>query len=153
MLKVFTAFGVKVSVLVHATAWAGEASSPAAPPAGSTSSNIWDGVYSNAQAKRGDTLYAQHCAMCHMIDMGGKEPAPELAGDNFLSKWLGRSVGDLYSQVASTMPAGNPAILTPAQYADVIAVLLQANNFKAGKSDLSSDTAKLNKITIKKKGG
>lgn len=86
-----------------------------------------------------------------MIDMGGKEPAPELAGDNFLSKWLGRSVGDLYSQIATTMPAGNPATLTSAQYADVVAVLLQANNFKAGKGELGSDTAALNKIAIKKR--
>jgi mono/diheme cytochrome c family protein len=127
---------------------------PAAPAAagGAMPTNIWDGIYTNAQAKRGDVLYAQHCAMCHMVDMGGKEPAPELAGDNFLSKWLGLNVGELYERVATTMPAGNPGVLSPAEYADVVAVMLQANNFKAGKIEMKGDPAALKKIVIKKKG-
>lgn len=133
------------------------AAKPAAPAAkaaagGAMPTNIWDGIYTNAQAKRGDVLYSQHCAMCHMVDMGGKEPAPELAGDNFLSKWLGLNVGELYERVATTMPAGNPGVLTPAQYADLIAVMLQANNFKAGKTEMKADPAALKKVVIKKKG-
>ena len=129
------------------------AAKPAAAAAGGAMpTNIWDGVYSNAQAKRGDVIYAQHCAMCHMVDMGGKEPAPELAGDGFLSKWLGHDVGELYERVATTMPAGNPGTLKPSEYADIVAVLLQANNFKAGPTDMKPDVAALKKVMIKKKG-
>jgi mono/diheme cytochrome c family protein len=139
---------------------AAPAAKPAAAPAaaapaagGAAPTSIWDGVYTNAQAKRGDTIYAQHCAMCHMVDMGGKEPAPELAGDNFLSKWIGHDVGELYTRVATTMPAGNPGILKPAEVADVVALLLQANNFKGGKVEMKADEAALKKIKITKKGG
>lgn len=128
------------------------AAAPVAAAGGAMPTNIWEGIYSNAQAKRGDKLYAQHCAMCHMVDMGGKEPAPELAGDSFLSKWLGHDVGELYTRVSTTMPAGNPGILKPNEYADLIALLLQANNFKSGAADMKPDAAALKKVVIKKKG-
>lgn len=131
---------------------AAPAVAPVAAAGGAMPTNIWEGIYSNAQAKRGDKLYAQHCAMCHMVDMGGKEPAPELAGDSFLSKWLGHDVGELYTRVSTTMPAGNPGILKPNEYADLIALLLQANNFKGGAVDMKPDAAALKKVVIKKKG-
>ncbi len=138
---------------------AADAAKPAAAPAAAkpaaaaaAPTDIWGGVYTNAQAKRGDTLYAQHCAMCHMVDMGGKEPAPELAGDNFLSKWFGHDLGELYTRVATTMPAGNPGILKPSEVADVVALLLQANNFKGGQVEMKPDEAALKKVMIKKKG-
>ena len=31
----------------------------------------WDGVYTEAQAKRGEGLYAQYCASCHGPDLAG----------------------------------------------------------------------------------
>lgn len=131
---------------------AADAAKPAAPAAaGAGTTDIWQGIFTNAQAKRGDTLYSQHCAMCHMVDMGGKEPAPELAGDNFLSKWLGHDVGELYTRVSTTMPAGNPGTLKPNEYADLVALLLQANNFKGGKSELKPNAAALKKVIIEKK--
>jgi mono/diheme cytochrome c family protein len=130
------------------------AAKPAAAPAagGALPTDIWQGVFTNAQAKRGDKIYAQHCAMCHMVDMGGKEPAPELAGDNFLAKWLGHDVGELYTRVSTTMPAGNPGTLKPNEYADLVALLLQANNFKGGQVEMKPDVAALKQIKIKKKG-
>jgi cytochrome c5 len=114
--------------------------------------DIWRGIFTDAQAKRGDVLYAKHCAPCHLQDMGGKEPAPELAGDNFLAKWQGHSVGELYLRVSTTMPAGNPASLQASEYIDLVALILQANNFRSGSSELSADPAILNQIQIKKKG-
>jgi mono/diheme cytochrome c family protein len=109
------------------------------------------GVYTNAQASRGDALYAANCAQCHLPDMGGKEPAPQLAGDQFLSRWLTRSVGDLYQKV-TTMPAGKPGSLKPSEYIDLVALILQANDFPAGNSDLRPEANDLNLIKINKKG-
>ena len=40
----------------------------------------WDGIYTEAQAKRGEPLYAQYCASCHGPDLAGGEMAPGLTG-------------------------------------------------------------------------
>ena len=36
--------------------------------------NVWDGVYTAAQADRGDKLFAASCAMCHGADIKGTGP-------------------------------------------------------------------------------
>ncbi|MEQ9447359.1 MAG: cytochrome c, partial [Rhodospirillaceae bacterium] len=100
------------------------------------------------QARRGDKLYAEHCSLCHLPSMSGKEPAPELVGDMFMSKWYGLSVGDLFIRIASTMPVSNPGLLTEQQYADLVALMLEANNFPAGDDDLSADQAFMDGIAI-----
>ncbi len=121
---------------------------PPAPAPVAVTANIQDGVYTNAQARRGDKLYAEHCSLCHLPSMTGKEPAPELAGDLFLSKWLGLSVGDLFLRISTTMPVSNPGILPEDQYADLVALLLQANNFPAGDEELSADQDFMDGIKI-----
>lgn len=121
---------------------------PAAPAPVPVTANIQDGVYTNAQARRGDAVYAEHCALCHLPSMTGKEPAPELAGDLFMSKWEGMSVGDLFIRITSTMPVSNPGILSEEQYTELVALLLQANNFPAGKEDLKSDQDFMDGIRI-----
>ena len=113
-----------------------------------STANIRDGVYTNAQARRGDKLYAEHCSLCHLPSMTGKEPAPELAGDLFMSKWTGQSVGDLFIRIATTMPVSNPGLLTEKQYADLVAVLLQANNFPAGAEEIEVDQDYMDGIKI-----
>ena len=40
---------------------------------------LWDGAYSEAQARRGEPLYEQSCAECHGADLNGVEMAPGLA--------------------------------------------------------------------------
>ena len=36
---------------------------------------VWDGVYSDAQAKRGEALFGDKCAMCHGADLSGGDAA------------------------------------------------------------------------------
>jgi S-disulfanyl-L-cysteine oxidoreductase SoxD len=138
-------------LLAQSTEVAPAAAKPT-PMASPTSSEATAGIYTDAQASRGDAVYAAHCAQCHMQDMGGREPAPQLAGAVFLSKWLTRSVGDLYQKIVTTMPAGSPASLKPADYADLVALILQANGFPAGTAELPADPAALNLIKINQKG-
>ena len=45
-----------------------------------------DGVYSDAQASRGQTLYAQRCTGCHGPALAGAS-APALTGDLFTNKF------------------------------------------------------------------
>lgn len=82
--------------------------------------------------------------------MAGKDPAPELAGDKFLAKWTGHSLGELYGRIVSTMPADRPGQLAPAEYLDLVALLLSANGFAAGDRDLSGEAQALDKIMISK---
>ena len=43
-----------------------------------TSRSIWDGVYTEAQAKRGAAIYSAECAGCHGLDLTGVETASAL---------------------------------------------------------------------------
>ena len=112
---------------------------------------VWDGVYSEAQAARGKEAYRQECAACHLDSLGGADMAPGLAGNAFLTTWNELSVGDLFERTRISMPQDNPARLTRQQYVDIVAYILQTNNFPAGASELSHDLGgmKLIKILMK----
>jgi polyvinyl alcohol dehydrogenase (cytochrome) len=96
-----------------------------------------DGVYSAAQAEAGRALYAKSCATgCHGANLAGAGPTPSLAGKDFLARWSGLSVGELYRRVRTTMPKNAPGSLSDKAYLDVVAYLLSANGFPAGKDGL-----------------
>ena len=93
-----------VSTLVHAQA----------------TRTVRDGVYSNAQAARGATLYGQQCASCHGDKLEGVQ-GPPLTTDVFLGRWQAQPLSDLANKIRNTMPAGNPGSLTPQQSTDLVA--------------------------------
>ena len=68
--------------------------SPAAAQDGGRT--VWDGVYSEAQAERGRTAYARHCASCHAADLSGSLEARPLAGSRFMQDWSEDTVHTLY---------------------------------------------------------
>jgi mono/diheme cytochrome c family protein len=110
--------------------------------------SVTAGVYSADQAKRGQTVYGDACAKCHLDDLSGGATSPPLKGDEFLSGWKGKSVGALFDEVKMTMPFDSPGSLTAAQYADVLAYILSANKYPAGAKELQSDPAPLQQIKI-----
>src|SRR6516225_11350012 len=87
--------------------------------------SIWDGVYSEAQAARGEAGFSAQCARCHGANLGGTGEAPALAGPQFLSDFDGLSLGDLFDRIRTTMPQDNPASLTRDQAAEILAFLLK----------------------------
>src|SRR5215472_2239857 len=97
-----------------------------------TTRSVWDGVYTQAQAKRGEVLYAEQCASCHGLALNGGESAPPLTGGEFMSNWNTLTVGDLFDRIRSTMPANNPGHLTRDQAADIVAQILTVNQFPPG---------------------
>jgi mono/diheme cytochrome c family protein len=105
-----------------------------------------DGVYTEAQATRGATIYAASCASCHGDDLSGGGQAPALAGKDFNVDWTDLTMADLFDRTQGTMPADKPGTMTPAQTADVIAFLLKKGNFPVGASDLPADAAALKAI-------
>lgn len=63
-----------------------------AQSAGKTS---WDGVYSQAQARRGEAAYSKSCAGCHGAELMGADTAPSLTGPEFNAGWNDLSADDL----------------------------------------------------------
>lgn len=106
----------------------------------------WDAVYSAEQATRGETLYAEHCASCHAPDLSGGEIAPALTGGDFSSTWNDLTLGDLFERVRISMPPGNPAGVSRAQKADILAFILSKGNYPAGAGELPSQTEALRTI-------
>ncbi len=109
---------------------------------------IWDGVYTDEQAGRGQRTYEQECAACHLDDLMGDGIAPSLVGSSFFFRWSDLSISDMYTAIRTTMPQGAPASLSPSGYADISAYLLQKNNVPAGDTELPSDTDDLEAIMI-----
>lgn len=109
---------------------------------------IWDGVYTDEQATRGQKVYEQECAQCHLDDLMGDGIAPSLIGSSFFFRWSELSVGDMYVAIRTTMPQGAPASLSPAGYSDISAYLLQMNKVPSGDTELPTDNDDLGDITI-----
>src|SRR5262245_60619529 len=99
--------------------------------------SVWDGVYTADQAKRGQSAYNSQCASCHGDTLGGGESAPPLAGGEFLANWSGLTVGDLFDRTRASMPQSKPGSLSREMNADILAYVLSANQFPAGKSELA----------------
>ncbi len=116
--------------------------------AGEGSRSVWDGVYTDDQAKRGEALYQKECAKCHGASLTGGEEAPPLAGAAFLANWSGTTMGDLIERVRTTMPPDAPGRLSRQQNADILSHVLRANNFPAGKNELPRETELLKQIKI-----
>jgi mono/diheme cytochrome c family protein len=111
-----------------------------------TSRSVKDGVYADAQAARGQAIYAKQCASCHGDAMKGAQ-GPPLVGDGSLSTWRTQPLAALASKVRNTMPLDAPGTLTAAQTADVLAHMLKTGGFPAGRTELASTEDALKQIT------
>ena len=107
--------------------------------------SIADGVYSSAQAARGQQVYQAQCASCHGNALEGTI-GPPLAGDGFLSNWSTRPLAELVDKIQKTMPFNQPAALSRSQSTDLVAYMLQAGKLRAGQAELSE--ASLAQITF-----
>jgi cytochrome c len=115
-------------------------------PASSESRSVWDGVYTEEQAKRGEPIYKKECASCHGASLTGGESSPPLSGGAFFANWNGLTLGDLFERIRKTMPQTAPGKLTRQQNADVLAFMLSVNKFPAGKTELYRQTEMLKEI-------
>jgi len=114
------------------------------PP--SSGRSVWDGVYTEEQAKRGEALYEKQCSACHGDKLAGRESAPPLTGGAFLSNWNGLPLSDLFERVRRTMPQNAPGKLSRQQNADILAYVLSFNKFPAGKIELYRQSEMLKEI-------
>jgi S-disulfanyl-L-cysteine oxidoreductase SoxD len=115
--------------------------------------SVWDGVYTQDQAKRGEAQYQKECATCHgdMLEGNGqteraqslKRVLPPLSGDVFTGTWNNRPLSDLFDKIRRTMPRDTPGKITLEQNADILAYMLKFNGFPVGKMELPADPSSL----------
>jgi len=108
---------------------------------------VKDGVYTDAQASRGKAVFDMRCALCHGERLEGAA-GPPLAGDEFLAPRNSQPLSDVFDKINATMPADAPGTLQPQQVADLVAFILQANKFPAGKTELAPAAALLKQTTM-----
>jgi mono/diheme cytochrome c family protein len=117
--------------------WLVTASASQAP-----SKSVKAGVYTAAQADRGQTVFNAKCASCH---------APNRFTDDFFyTSFAGKPLWEMFDVISDSMPEDNPGSLKKEEYADVIAYLLKLNKFPTGDRELPADKDALSAIMMEK---
>ncbi|HEV8397734.1 MAG TPA: cytochrome c [Vicinamibacterales bacterium] len=115
--------------------------------------SAWTGVYTDAQADRGEREYGRTCSHCHGLSLegDGAREVPALVQDTFTRHWKGRTVQALFDSLMRSMPADDRGSMTPRMTADMIAYLLRANGAPAGDQPLPSERDALAALVIEEK--
>ena len=115
-----------------------------APIAGAAQSDTLastrDGIYTEAQSRRGKVVFDGVCAECH---------APVYFSQIFPS-WVGTPVSMLFDAIRTSMPEDRPGALSPQQYADVLAYILELNALPPGPRELPPESRQLARILIER---
>ncbi len=109
------------------------------PTASAPLHSIWQGVYTVAQATRGEEVFVRECVQCHSDKPGqtaGDGAVPSLVGEDFRFRWTDTSLVDLFDSISQTMPSAAPNSLSLQEYAAVTAYLLMLNGYPAGAAEL-----------------
>ncbi len=99
-----------------------------------------NGVYSAAQAQRGRETFTEVCRECHA--------SSEFRGRDFEFTWRRRTAWDLYRELRRTMPEDFPGALAPQTYVDVIAYVLEINDYAPGGVELVPDEESLRRVPL-----
>jgi len=108
-----------------------------------TLASVLDGVFTEAQATEGETLFVEVCADCHYTE--------DFTDDLFLRAWVGLPIRSLFRRMRQTMPEDAPGMLTAEEYAQVTAYILQLNAYPTGSTPLPGDPEALRGILFEKK--
>ena len=109
---------------------------------------VWDGVFTEAQASRGEAAYGRSCAACHKEDLLGGGTAPALAGEAFFRRWNESTVDDVVQTMRSSMPQEAPNSLDAQVYVDIMTYLLKASGSPTGSEELTADRDRLKLVRV-----
>ena len=116
-------------------------------------------LFTEAQATRGEAVYAQSCASCHGVTLTGGI-APPLIGPAFARSWNGGTpdyltpraddrsdprvtLDDLFFVLRTTMPPNQANTVPASDRAAVFAFILKSNGYPAGQTTLTADMPEL----------
>ena len=143
---VLIALGVWCGSALSSAPLGGSKQDAAARPATRT---VWEGIYTEEQALRGQELYDVFCVNCHGTDMQGQGvDVPALADQRFAKRWDGRTIKDLFELMGQTMPEDRPGSLSQEAYSDLLSYILQVNGFPAGLTDLGHEAESLARVVF-----
>ena len=109
---------------------------------------VWEGVYTEEQAERGNAQYTESCAACHAPDLRGNNTSPSLVGQGFAFLWGGSTLGELFRRVQQVMPPDRPGTLPEQSYRNILAFILSANGYPTGPEPLEDDVLDQIVITV-----
>ena len=112
--------------------------------------SVATGVYTEAEAQRGQGAYASRCATCHGRALVSTNDAPSLMGEPFAIGWKGKTLAERFSIIKESMPPNNPGDLPDRFVIDVLAFILKSNGYAPGANPLPEDPADLEKLIIPK---
>lgn len=116
---------------------------PAQPPPAKRS--VLDGVYTAAQAARGEAAFEKSCTTCHST--------ADFSGELFLFAWSDQGIHILHDFIRGSMPEDRPGSLSREATSDIIAYILELNSFPKGEEELPSEEAALERIILESGGG
>ena len=129
--------GAALSILLLLGALVADAQDASGP-------SIWSGVFTAAQAKRGNDAYQTSCSSCHGSDLHATDAeAVDLTGAAFRAKWNGKTLEERFETIRDTMPLGNAKSVGDKTYMDILAFILQFNDFPPGNQELVPEAAKV----------
>lgn len=136
-MNIIPRFMAVLALLLGPTAHTGSAQAPDIEDA---TVSVRDGVFTTAQAERGEAIFTQACQGCHQPE--------QFTGPGFIDAWTGQTADAPFDVIRTTMPEDNPSSLKQSEYAAVLAYLLRLNNLPAGETELPSIARKLKLIRI-----
>jgi mono/diheme cytochrome c family protein len=108
-------------------------------------------AFTDEQVGRGKAIYQKNCQDCHGTTLdNGEFGGPPLKGGYFRNHWGAGSVADLTGYAKALMPPDRPGRLSEQTYTDLVAFLLSSNGYEPGGTELPSDTAAQQKMSLKK---
>ena len=110
---------------------------------------VLDGVYTEEQAKRGETIYLEHCVRCHGPKLLGGNEVGALTGPVFNGNWDGVPLSQMLDRVRVTMPLDKPSTMSRQQITDVLTYIFSFNKIPPGKTELPRQAEMLNLIQYK----
>ena len=151
----FLVVGFALATVIGVAGRGPDQSSRPARPAPSARASL----FTDAQAARGEAVYAQSCASCHGVSLTGGT-APPLAGPVFERSWNGGTsasvapraddrsdprvtLDDLFFVLRTTMPPNQANTVPVPDKAAVFAFILKTNGYTAGQTLLTADVPQL----------
>lgn len=126
--------------LLAVTVTARNAGQQAAGESEQAATTTKSGVYTNAQAARGESSFANSCVGCHAVET--------YTDATFRNGWNGATVWELFSYMRESMPEDAPGMLSAKEYSDIVAYFLKLNRTPTGTAELPTTEEALKKITI-----